>query len=70
MDTTETVTKTVAEMVAEISACDSEYVTYGSSDLGIPVLRVDAIRDISSMDDEQIGSGTWYPCDRFGVVQH
>jgi hypothetical protein len=63
-------TKTVAEMVAELRACDSEYVTYGSSDLGIPVLRVDAIQDILNMEDEQIGPGTWYACDSFGLIPH
>ena len=51
--------KTVAQMVAEIKASNSAYVTYGESDLGIPVKRTDAIADISAMDDEMIGEGTW-----------
>ena len=60
--------KTVKEMVAELEASNSEYVTYGSSDLGVPVKREDAIADISGMDDEQIGEGTWYECDETGAV--
>ena len=61
--------KTVAQMIAELSASDSKYVTYGESDLGIPVLREEAIADISSMDDEQIGEGIWYECDEDGRVE-
>ncbi|MHB8915869.1 MAG: hypothetical protein ACYC4K_08670 [Thiobacillus sp.] len=60
--------KTVSQIVEEISASSSEYVTYGDSDIGIPVLREDAIADLSSMDDEQIGEGTWYECDEHGNV--
>ena len=60
--------KTVAQIVEEISASSSEYVTYGVSDIGIPVLREDAIADLSGMDDEQIGEGTWYECDENGNV--
>jgi len=61
--------KTVKELVSEIGASDSEYVTYGEGDLGIPVKREDAIADISSMDDEMIGEGTWYECDETGKVK-
>lgn len=60
--------KTVKEMIIELEASDSEYVTYGESDLGIPILREDAISDISSMEDEQIGNGTWYECDSKGKI--
>ena len=60
--------KTAKEMVKEMRASKSAYVTYGESDLGIAVKREDAIVDISSMDDEQIGKGTWYECDSKGGV--
>jgi hypothetical protein len=61
-------TKTVAQMVAELERSTAEYVTYGYSDLGIAVGREDAIADIKMMDDEQIGDGTWYECDAEGRV--
>jgi hypothetical protein len=51
-----------SEMLAEIAASDAEYVTYGDGDLGVPVLRADAMDDIASMDPLSIGDGTWYPC--------
>ena len=54
--------KTVQQMVGELKASDSAYVTYGDSDIGIPIKREDAIRDILSMDDDMIGEGTWYEC--------
>ena len=60
--------KTAKEMTAEIKRSKSAYVTYGYSDLGIPVKKADAIRDISSMEDEMIGEGTWYECDADGKV--
>ena len=60
--------KTVSQLLAEIAASKSKYVTYGASDIGIPVLREDALADIASMDDEQIGDGTWYECDENGAV--
>ena len=60
--------KTAKEMVAEIGASKSAYVTYGESDLGIAVKREDAIADISTMDDEMIGEGTWYECNSKGKV--
>ena len=57
---------TKAQLIDELKNSDAEYVTYGDGDLGIPVLRTDAIRDIESMDDESIGDGTWYECDSEG----
>lgn len=60
--------KTAKEMTDEIRASSSAYVTYGESDLGIPVPRDEAIADIESMDDEMIGDGTWYECDETGAV--
>ena len=60
--------KTAREMANEISASKSIYVTYGESDLGMPILREDAIEDILSMDDEMIGEGTWYECDEKGNI--
>jgi hypothetical protein len=60
--------KTAKEMADEIRASGSDYVTYGESDLGIPIKREDAILDIESMDDEMIGEGTWYECDKKGNV--
>lgn len=58
--------KTAKEMAAEIQASKSEYVTYGLSEIGIPVRREDAIADILGMDDELIGEGTWYECEEDG----
>ena len=60
--------KTAKQLADEIRASNSEYVTYGDGDIGIPVKREDAIRDIEGMDDEQIGEGTWYECDGTGKV--
>ena len=60
--------KTAKQMADEIRASGSDFVTYGESDLGIPIKIEDAIRDIESMDDEQIGEGTWYECDAEGKV--
>ena len=60
--------KTAIQMVDEIRASQSAFVTYGESDLGIPVAKQDAIDDMSSMDDEMIGDGTWYECDAEGNV--
>ena len=61
--------KTAKELAEEIMASTSKYVTYGDSDLGIPVLREEAIADILGMDDEIIGEGTWYECDEDGNVE-
>ena len=60
--------KTAKEMAEEIAASKSEYVTYGDSDLGVPIKKEDAIADILSMDDESIGEGTWYECDADGNI--
>ena len=60
--------KTSIQMVEEIRASKSEFVTYGESDLGTPVAKQDAIDDISSMDDDMIGDGDWYECDAEGNV--
>lgn len=60
--------KTVKQMIEEIQASKSAHITYGDGDLGIPVYREDAIKDILSMEDEQIGEGTWYECDEDGNI--
>jgi len=60
--------KTAIQMANEIRSSSSAFVTYGDSDLGIPVAKDDAIADIMTMDDEQIGDGTWYECDETGAV--
>jgi uncharacterized protein YuzE len=60
--------KTVKELLEEIKASKALYITYGDSDLGIPVLREDTLADIASMDDEQIGEGTWFECDEEGEI--
>ena len=59
---------TVLQMVKEIKASSSEFVTYGESDIGIAVERIDAIADIEGLEDEQIGDGTWYECDKNGNI--
>jgi len=56
------------DMIKEIEASTSEFVTYGDGDLGIAVSKVDAIQDIKSMDEDSIGDGTWYECDQKGDV--
>jgi len=43
-------------------------VTYGEGDLGIAVSRAEAIADIEGMDDDMIGAGTWYECNKDGEV--
>lgn len=63
--------KTANDMVKELIEAKNSgvlYVTYGESDIGIPVEIDDAIADISAMDDEIIGEGTWYECDDHGNV--
>lgn len=62
--------KTARQVADEMRASTSEYVTYGYSDIGIPVRRVDAIADIEAMDDDAIGDGTWYECDEHGNCNH
>jgi hypothetical protein len=64
--------KTAAQIVEEMQASDSEYVTYGASELGTPVRREDAIADLANfagMEDELIGDGLWYECDEKGNVE-
>ena len=56
-------------MLKELRASLAMYVTYGDGDLGIPVLRTDAIKDIASMEEHQIGDGTWYACDENGYIK-
>lgn len=60
--------KTAKQMADEIRSSGSKFVTYGEGDLGIPIERENAIRDIESMADESIGEGTWFECDEKGVV--
>lgn len=60
--------KSAKEMVAEIEASKSDYVTYGESEIGIPVKKEDAIADILGMNDEMIGEGAWCECDKNGNV--
>ncbi|NCB31483.1 MAG: hypothetical protein EOM66_08765 [Clostridia bacterium] len=55
-----------AQLLDEIRSCPAKYVSYGSGDLGIAVPKADALKDIASMDEESIGEGTWYPCDKNG----
>ena len=60
--------KTKKELLAEIKASKSDWVTYGESDLGTPIKREDAILDITGMEEEMIGLGTWYECDNEGNI--
>lgn len=60
--------KTAHQMADEIRASKSAYVTYGDSDLGIPVERLAAIADVEAMDDDAIGEGSWHECDADGVA--
>lgn len=43
-----------------------KYVTYGCSDLGIPIPKEAALLDWESIDNELWGDGTWYVCDKKG----
>jgi len=56
--------KTANELYNEILASSSKYVTYGND--GVAVLKKDALKDISSMEDEMIGDGDWDECDKNG----
>ena len=58
--------KTAKQMLIEIKKSDSEHITYGEGDLGVPILRTEAVTDILAMDNETIGDGTWYECDENG----
>ncbi len=59
--------KTKDQLIKEIEASKSEYITYGGD--GKPVKRKDAIKDIKSMDDDIIGDGDWEECDEHGNVK-
>ncbi len=50
--------KTVKEMMEEIKASKYKYISYG--DLGVPVLKEEAIEDIEAMEELQIGGGMWF----------
>ena len=56
------------KMLDELHNSTSDYVTYGDGDLGIPILRLDAIKDIESLYNYQIGEGTWFECNSNGSV--
>lgn len=60
--------KTSKQMVTEIEAARSAYITYGEGEIGTPVKKEEAIADILAMDDEMIGDGTWYECDEVGNI--
>lgn len=47
----------------------TRFVTYGESDLGIPVAIDDAIVDIESMNAEYFGDCGWYACDETGRIE-
>lgn len=48
----------------------AKYVTYGSSDLGMPIPIDDAIHDIMMMDEDQFGDeGDWAVCDENGHIE-
>lgn len=58
--------KTQSEMVKELRAAKEQgvkFVTYGESDLGMPIEIDVAICDIQAMDAELIGGGVWYECE-------
>ena len=58
----------IAEAIRGKALEGAEYVTYGDGDLGVPVPIFDAQADFEQMDDDQIGEGTWYVCDKNGRV--
>jgi len=58
--------KTKKDLLEEIEASRSDYITYGDGDLGIPICREAALRDIVSMEEESIGDGDWEECDSNG----
>ena len=51
------------EMIKELEASASDFVTYGEGDLGIAVKKDDAISDIKSRYEDLFGPGTWCECD-------
>ncbi len=54
-------------MLQQMRESNSEFVTYGDGDLGMPIERLSAIADIEAMDDENF-QGDWYDCDCEGNV--
>ena len=58
---------TKRELLDQIRSCPAAYVSYGDGDLGKAIPRQEAIKDIESMDEDSIGEGTWYPCDKDGT---
>jgi hypothetical protein len=61
--------KTLGQKIADdIRASAGEFITYGEGDLGMPIAKKDAIADFEGMDDEVIGDGAWYDCDKFGNI--
>lgn len=60
--------KTVKEMLTEVSASKSAYITYGDGDLGIAFTKESTLKDIASWEDHQVGAGTWYECDEDGNI--
>ncbi len=56
------------ESIECLKKMDVQYVTYGDSDLGMPVKKEDAISDWEQMEDEMWGEGTWYVCDGEGKI--
>jgi hypothetical protein len=60
--------KTGKQVADEIRASKSKYVTYGESDLGMPIPKGRAIKDFEAMDDEIVGDGEWWECDKNGNI--
>ena len=58
---------TKKQMIEEIKKSDAAYVNYG--DFGTPVKRVEAIKDIESMDAEFFGDGEWVEVDDLSKEQ-
>jgi hypothetical protein len=58
----------IAEAIRMESLVGADFVTYGDGDLGVAIPIFDAIVDFESMEDDQIGEGTWYVCDKDGNI--
>ena len=64
--------KTKAELIDALEDARQQgvqFVTYGDGDLGVPVAIDEAIKDFEVMEDQQIGAGTWFPCDEVGTIK-
>jgi len=64
--------KTKAELIDALEDARQQgvqFVTYGDGDIGVPVAIDEAIKDFEAMEDQQIGAGTWFPCDEAGTIQ-